>query len=94
MTVALDTPRRAGGVAVAAVIERIVRAGPLPGVSYHAVKRPLAILMRCDAVTRAFAIDGAEIALKAFDARFPGQIDAFERLIAARPPSATGAAVD
>jgi len=80
MRAELDDIVRIGAVTIAALTQRSVSSRGFRGVALHGTKRPVAILIRLDDMTRAFEIDGRQIALDAFERRFPGQHAEFERL--------------
>lgn len=78
MTARLDPPVRVGPHAVAAIVDQSVgRIGPAGGAIIGS-KRPLAILLRSGGRTRAFAPDGAPIALADLDRLYPGLRTRFE----------------
>ena len=88
MTVTLDTIVRAGDASVAAVVEQRLRGHRASGaLSFHATKRPVAILIRRGGVTLAFDAAGHPLTPEAFDALYPGLRERFEQHAAA-PPTA------
>lgn len=80
MRIELDDVVRIGTVTIVALAQRSVCSQGSHGVSFHATKRPVAILIRHDDVTIAFEINGRQIAFDEFEEHFPGQRAEFERL--------------
>lgn len=80
MSVELDSVMRVGAVATAAVTEtRVCSWHSGRALSFYGAKRPLAVLVSDVRATRAFDVDGKELGLETFDARYPRQRDEFER---------------
>lgn len=80
MRTELDDIVRIGAVTIAALAKRSVFSRGSLGVAFHGTKRPVAILIRHDDMTRAFEINGRQIALDEFERRFPGRRTEFERI--------------
>ena len=79
MMVEFDEVFHVGPVTVAALVKRSLHCDFLRGALICGAKRPVAVLIRRDGVTRAFEINGPQIALNDLEQRFPGQRAEFER---------------
>ncbi len=81
ISIELDKVICAGEVAIAAIVKTSVHcSGRFHVLSILGSKRPVALLVRRHDVTTAFEIDGRRIDLDAFETRYPGQREKFERL--------------
>lgn len=81
---ALVTPR---GSAAAALVEVTVKPARGPrGLAAYASKHPVALLVHVAGATHCFEPDGRAIDAEAFEARYPGQLTAFERRVSSLPP--------
>lgn len=78
--VELDEVIRVGAITVAALVKRSVLGDSVHAVWIHGAKRPVAVLIRCNNVTRAFEIGESEIDWDSFEQRFPGKRAEFERI--------------